>query len=960
MKTNYLKTGLIAIFMIAFCVANADTFHSTAAGGNWNDPGTWEENAVPSAGDDVIITGPGEVYVIGYAASTHDECYNLTVNSGAVLRHKTNGTRALDVFGSILNNGTITDTTNAGYVYTYVYGDIENYGIWNNRRLSLEGSGTQSISCGTGNYFGCHEVIDNDNTSDIEVLTDIEFRNSQIDLDSATLILPAVKGGIITMLGGYISDATIVGNFGNLVMDNTSYIYNNVSISDITLQGIINVFSTTNVLVGEVVVEGTLQNRINGSATLQVNGNISNEGTIQNTNNNLTLYIEGNIYNNGTWQNTNTWLSGTGDHSVSQGTSGSFAGQYFYAETGTGLITAYSALDFNGTTVDLNSNTLYCDPLKGEGLNFTDGKFREGIVQGNGNELAMDIDSYLSDITIYDFVLTGTVPIYSNNVVFEGNTVIEGVLKNYALSSNLTVNGPLTNNGTIENLSNHLNLYLNSNFTNNGVCTNYRIVFNSSSDQNVSCLNGNVIAARYIDNTDPLSKIIATDDLLFHTSLIELDGGEIQMPFGKKFALTGISSAEGRLYNGIISGESFDYEGNDEAYIQSCTFEPEVTLFGEIHVATLVDFTGSVNNKGTLQNHTLSTTINAADRIINNGLIQDGTGNHLYINCQHHIINNGTWTNFQTTLDGTSDQLIYLIAGKEITGTFRFDALINDPPHQWKWNGTDLNSADFTGETTNLLTWNVPVSTDYLGNFKCYGVADSSRRILIRTGIIIDPAVQLQGPYNGVDMDTDLSDLGLIPLEQPFNVAPWNYAGDETVTSIPSDIVDWILVELRETTGGPETATADSIVMRRALMLRNDGRAVDPWHQTPELKYDIDLNYNIYLVIWHRNHLGVMSAVPISDGDSPAFYDFSESVDKAYGGATAQADLGNGVYGMMGGDADYSQTITEQDKLGFWTPNAGIQVDYQTYDFNLDGQVNNQGKNQTWSKNLGAETQVPD
>jgi hypothetical protein len=286
--------------------------------------------------------------------------------------------------------------------------------------------------------------------------------------------------------------------------------------------------------------------------------------------------------------------------------------------------------------------------------------------------------------------------------------------------------------------------------------------------------------------------------------------------------------------------------------------------------------------------------------------------------------------------------------------------MIEDPPYQWKWNGTNLNSSDFTGETSDMLVWNVPVSTDYYGYFGCEGAVDTSRNILIRSGIIVDPAIKLQGPYNGTDMDTDLAAQGLIPFEQPFNVAPWNYAGDETVTSVPPDIVDWVLVELRETTGGPETATADSIVMRRALMLRNDGRAVDPWNQTPELKYDIDLNDNIYMVIWHRNHLGVMSSVPISDGDSPAFYDFSESVDKAYGGADAQADLGNGVYGMMGGDADYSQTITEQDKLGFWTPNAGTQVNYQTYDFNLDGQIDNKDKDDTWAGNIGAESQVPE
>jgi hypothetical protein len=433
------------------------------------------------------------------------------------------------------------------------------------------------------------------------------------------------------------------------------------------------------------------------------------------------------------------------------------------------------------------------------------------------------------------------------------------------------------------------------------------------------------------------------------------------MPEGGNLSVLSIDGNMAFFTNGTISGGSFTYTGNPYSYISNMTFGPITTLAGTINVGTSVNFNDDISIMDTLMNKISTTsTINVAGRIVNNGIIQNYSSSwKLYINVAEHIINNGEWLNYRTTLNGASDQLIYLIAGKEMTGEFRFDANIIDPPYQWKWNGTDINSADFTGETTDELIWEVPVSTDYLGDFKCYGVADSSRAILIRSGIIIDPVVQLQGPYNGIDMDTDLTAQNLIPLEQPFNVAPWNYAGDEVVTSIPSDIVDWILVELRETAGGPETATADSIVMRRALLLRNDGRAVDPYHQTPELKYDIDLNEDVYMVIWHRNHLGVMSAVPISDGDSPAYYDFSESASKAYGGTNALIDLGNGVFGMMGGDADYSQTITEQDISGFWEPNVGKPSGYEAYDFTLDGQIDNQDKNQTWAKTLGAGTQVP-
>ncbi|MBN2174372.1 MAG: hypothetical protein JW731_09580 [Bacteroidales bacterium] len=1130
MKTIYFKTMLTAILAIAFTVSYADTMHSTAAGGDWDDPATWEENLVPGSDDDVVVTGPGAVFVEGLNTSTHDACNNITIMAGAVLRHKTNSIRALDVFGTINNFGAITDTIVSGDLYIHAFGNIINNGIWNNNRIIMEGMVTQLISLGSGKYFGCDEFIDIDNTSNLEFQSDIEFRNCDIDLNNAGLIMPVTKGGKLKILGGRITEAAITGNDGFLEMADPAYLYENVSLSDVTLQGIINVLGTTNILSGEIIVEGTLQNRINGTSSLQINGNIHNEGIIQNTNNSLTLYITGNIYNNGTWQNSNTWLSGTGTHSVTQGTSGSFSGQNFYAEAGTGTITANSDIDFDGVNIDLNNSVLIMpvtkggkltilggriteaaitgnngflemgveaylyenvslsdvtlqgvvnvlgatnslsgeiivegtlqnringssslqidgnvynegiiqntnnsftlnvtgniynngtwqnthtwlsgtgthsvtqgpsgsfsgqnlyaeagtgtitagssidlngvnmdlnggvlelDPAKGAGLSFTSGKLRDGIVYGSGNELSMDTDSYIESLTLHDFVLQGTVPVLTTGVIFEGNTIVEGTLKNYSASASVICNGVLTNNGTIENLINSLTLYLNGTFINTGTCTNWKIEFSSATDQEVASPGGGVIGARYIENTDPLSKIIATDDLTFHTSIIDLNGGEIQMPLGKKFTLTGSSTLEGSLVDGTISGETFDYEGNEYAYIQNITFDPEVTLYGQVEVLTEVDFNGSLNNKDILQLRGLSCAVNVADRIINNGTIQDGsTGNNLTINCQGHIINNGIWDNYRTTLNGVDDQLIYLIAGKEITGEFRFDAMIDDPPYQWKWNGTNLNSADFTGETSDVLIWEVPVSNNYYGYFGCQGAADTSRNIIIRSGIIIDPVVLLQGPYNGVDMDTDLAQQWLIPLSQPFNMPPWNYNGDETVSSIPTNIVDWVLVELRETAGGPETADENTIVMQRALLLRHDGRVVDPWNQTPELKYDIDLTENIYMVIWHRNHLGVISATSLSNEDSPAYYDFSESADKAYGGSEALIDLGNGVYGMMGGDADYNQQITQEDKQGFWDPNAGMPCGYVPYDFNFDGQIDNRDKNQTWVKTLGKSTQV--
>ena len=67
-------------------------------------------------------------------------------------------------------------------------------------------------------------------------------------------------------------------------------------------------------------------------------------------------------------------------------------------------------------------------------------------------------------------------------------------------------------------------------------------------------------------------------------------------------------------------------------------------------------------------------------------------------------------------------------------------------------------------------------------------------------------------------MLTNLSQNGLLPNAQPFNTAPWNYNGGETLTSgSTSSYVDWVLVELRN------SSNPTQVVARRAAILKNDG-----------------------------------------------------------------------------------------------------------------------------------------
>ena len=68
------------------------------------------------------------------------------------------------------------------------------------------------------------------------------------------------------------------------------------------------------------------------------------------------------------------------------------------------------------------------------------------------------------------------------------------------------------------------------------------------------------------------------------------------------------------------------------------------------------------------------------------------------------------------------------------------------------------------------------------------------------------------------------------------------------------DIVDWVLVELRTgTAAGTKVAT-------RAAFLKSDGTIVDTDGTSPVQFTGLSAG-NYYIVIRHRNHLAIMSAI---------------------------------------------------------------------------------------------------
>ncbi len=203
----------------------------------------------------------------------------------------------------------------------------------------------------------------------------------------------------------------------------------------------------------------------------------------------------------------------------------------------------------------------------------------------------------------------------------------------------------------------------------------------------------------------------------------------------------------------------------------------------------------------------------------------------------------------------------------------------------------------------------------------------------------------LRGAWNGTAMNTSLNAGGIIPLSQPYNITPFNYTGTESVGSIPNaNIVDWVLVEHRKpATGLAADALSATITGRKAGFLLNNGIVVDLDGVTP-LSFNITKQGTSFIVIRHRNHLGVLSNSVPSNSAGTFANDYSVLANsyKAAGAPSNPVVLlsGGTKYGLWAGDANKNGVINGTDVSAIKLAIASLSTGYLFTDANLSNSIN--------------------
>lgn len=197
------------------------------------------------------------------------------------------------------------------------------------------------------------------------------------------------------------------------------------------------------------------------------------------------------------------------------------------------------------------------------------------------------------------------------------------------------------------------------------------------------------------------------------------------------------------------------------------------------------------------------------------------------------------------------------------------------------------------------------------------------------------------------------------PFGQPYSIPPWSYNGNTGlnfgdpsapgapmgVIPYPADVVDWILVTVREDGILP----ADNI-WTCAGWVHTDGEVTFP-ETCGALNFDIMLDY--YILVQHRNHLGVLSPSGADMLCGGVIIDWDFTAENSYEPFIryGQKEVEPGIWAMHAGNGDQLAniaSINSQDRTTWRILQNALG--YSVGDYNMDVSTNSADET-VWKNN---------
>jgi len=661
------------------------------------------------------------------------------VNNGFVQNYNSFH-RTLTVQGDITNTGTIRNHP-SGYDLSIIAGsDVINSGTFSNNTLTMAGAQSQLISFPLNHDFFGTYFYDTDASSPLTTNSDLYFTNTNLDLNNAQLML--LPGGYDLNLDNCVlTDANIHSDETSLFNPvNNSRIYT-TGFESITTTGVVTLASNTTIS-GNLVNLGTIQNLNTFYYTLNVQGNLDNQGTIRKhlSGYNLILNCSQQFTNSGTINIDTVYLNGVASQNISN--TGTISLQSLIDSTPASSLVLLTDLSLSNTQVDLNASTLVLNSgsRTGKTLTMHGGNLRNAnIIGGNDSGFSFDSNAYVYNVTADELLMNGTVMVYSAFTV--DHLINHATVKNHPnFYYTLNVTLRLDNYGTIEDNGGY-GLYLNlgGDMYDYGYLSNNFIDFIATEDQNIyQDASADTIRCDSIRKSSTSGDLIMLSDLNLKGCYIDMYSKNLVMHSGRTahtlymngyyitrtyLATSGYSTINmtGNAYLNGIDGDDLILQGT-------------IIIYGTSHFSNIANYAvlrnftsnlGYLYISGNFTNY--GSTLNASQSF--------------YIYTAGDLFNYGTLANQQIYLNSIGNQSATLNG----TQTFGFITLVsNNGVSLWYRNGEDTGLSGTSLNFTANDSW-------LFGSWQPYNTTTEiwGRTISIGTGTAVSAPENLLIRHSG-------------------------------------------------------------------------------------------------------------------------------------------------------------------------------------------------------------------
>jgi hypothetical protein len=656
-------------------------------------------------------------------------------NLGTVQNY--DGSRYLYVQGNLNNEGTIQKHVSGYNFYVHISQNLNNSGIISSSSLSFIGAADQHLN-NTGT-IGVANITDSNNASAVILDTNLALTNTTIDMNNASLVLNTGSrtGKTLSLNGGALTEAVVVGGGGaKLNLSNLAYL-NLVSIDDIIFEG--------TVMIGDGVSVNNLSNyaevknwQYSGSTTLTINGRLDNHetGSITNNNYNLYLNIYGDLYNYGVMRNNSvTFKSASNQYLYQSATADTIRCNSLQKTVATGNVIMLSHLRLRGCYISLGGRSLVMQNGRASyNLSMYGGYIQSTVLDAdNYSILNLSNGAYLNELTCCgNLTFEGNVDIIGNFYV--NNLINNATTRNYpGYTAYLNVYQRLDNYGSLAYTGYSFYLKLHGDFYDYGTVTTSLIYFMGTGNQNIyQAPTADAIRATGLTKNISGGDVTMLSDLNLAGCYISLNNRSLIMQSGSTdhtltmsgayisstvLASPGIATLNcnnGTYLNGI-SGGNFIWQGTINM-IGTCNFG---SITNHAYVRNQSGWTVYLNLNGNLMNH--------------GTFFSDGYPLYLYVS--GHLSNLGTLANRRVYLNGTSDQNV------QLNGTETIDYLtINSGIGSAQWFHNGIYSG-ITGTTLDLAM----TSPHLNGYWQPYNVANQTwgRTVTFIAGGALDAPANL-------------------------------------------------------------------------------------------------------------------------------------------------------------------------------------------------------------------------